>query len=474
MIDDDLVEALGFEPVTDLVAETAGAKDNRQASNGNGSSPDVAAEEVDTSDSEGPDASLAAGAEVNGDAMNGDGSGGAAALVADALDAPPLDSEAEFDSQPTSAAEIVSEDLTGDLLLDDLFGTDDAAERLAVEDHEKDRDDAADHGAMSLVTDDVGFFDDDSEDPALDSTISADSGSDAAALVGDAEDVPAKLDEAEVDVVDLLAVDYGPEAEPTESDAPDKPESIEGNLVVGNYEAAEADRGGGVWADDEDLFGLVGTAEASELTAPVEPVAGVAPPQDLAEDPIPFQDYEVADPATPESVFAEVPTAPPIVVEPAVVPPVAPARPGTKPRIGRRKKLRARKSRRVIRHIDPWSVLAFSVFFHIFVFSVLLLASVLVWGFAIEQGMVENVENFIQELGDYETFKINADVMFRAAIVIAGLLTLASSIMVVLLTIVFNIISDLIGGIRVTVIEEETVRVPVQKRTMKPSPPKSE
>ena len=133
----------------------------------------------------------------------------------------------------------------------------------------------------------------------------------------------------------------------------------------------------------------------------------------------------------------------------------------------RRRRLRARKSRRVIRHIDPWSVLTFSVLFHMCVFAAMLLSSVLVWNAATASGMIENIESFIQELGDYETFEINADVMFRAAVVIAGMLTLASSVLVVLLTVVFNLISDLVGGIRVTVIEEETVRVPIDKKRSK-------
>jgi len=130
----------------------------------------------------------------------------------------------------------------------------------------------------------------------------------------------------------------------------------------------------------------------------------------------------------------------------------------------RRRRLRARKSRRVIRHIDPWSVLTFSVLFHMCVFAAMLLSSVLVWNAATASGMVENIESFIQELGDYETFEINADVMFRASVVIAGMLTLASSVLLVLLTVVFNLISDLVGGIRVTVIEEETLRVPIDKK----------
>ena len=125
----------------------------------------------------------------------------------------------------------------------------------------------------------------------------------------------------------------------------------------------------------------------------------------------------------------------------------------------KRSRVRARKVRRVVRHIDPWSVLTFSVLFHLCVFAALLLSSVLVWNAAVAAGTIENIENFIRELGDYTTFKINGDVVFRAAMVIAGILTLASSVMVVLLTVVFNLISDLVGGIRVTVVEEESVRV---------------
>jgi hypothetical protein len=122
-------------------------------------------------------------------------------------------------------------------------------------------------------------------------------------------------------------------------------------------------------------------------------------------------------------------------------------------------RVRARKVRRVVRHIDPWSVLTFSVLFHLCVYAALLLASVLVWNAAVAAGTIENIESFISELGDYTTYEIKGDVVFRAAMVIAGILTLASSVLVVLLTVVFNLISDLVGGIRLTVVEEETVRV---------------
>ena len=127
--------------------------------------------------------------------------------------------------------------------------------------------------------------------------------------------------------------------------------------------------------------------------------------------------------------------------------------------VRRTRKVRARKVRRVVRHIDPWSVLTFSVLFFLCVFAALLLASVLVWNAALQAGTIENMESFIREIGDYQTYEIKGDVVFRAAMVIAGIMTLAASVLVVLLVVVFNLISDLVGGIRVTVVEEETIRV---------------
>ncbi len=153
---------------------------------------------------------------------------------------------------------------------------------------------------------------------------------------------------------------------------------------------------------------------------------------------------------------------PPVVDEPI------PAAVGVAPTKGyRRKRVRAKKTRRVIRHIDPWSVLTFSVLFHLALYAAFLLASVLVWKTLEASGMVKNIEDFIIALGDYETYEINADVLFRAGVIIAGILTVASTILSVLLSVVFNLISDLVGGIRVTVLEEETVRLPAKKRVTK-------
>lgn len=245
----------------------------------------------------------------------------------------------------------------------------------------------------------------------------------------------------------------------------DRLEAGESSPMVDGQESTLADDGAEALdlADPDSVFADADVAESPlSDTGVVDPEVAVGDHGDRSDgDAVAPLDAAVVVPTTFEPAVFDGESAP---LEEAVVAPAA--RPAT---VKRRRRLRARKSRRVIRHIDPWSVLTFSVLFHMVVFGALLLSSVLVWNAAIASGMVENVESFIQELGDYETFTINADVMFRAAIVIAGMLTLASSVMVVLLTVVFNLISDLVGGIRVTVIEEETVRVPIDKNRSRAS-----
>ncbi|MBT8241961.1 MAG: DUF3566 domain-containing protein [Acidimicrobiia bacterium] len=136
---------------------------------------------------------------------------------------------------------------------------------------------------------------------------------------------------------------------------------------------------------------------------------------------------------------------------------------------GGRPRLKARKVRRVVRHVDPWSVLRFSILFHLVLFGALLLSSVLVWNAAELAGVVENLESLIAELGSLEEFVIDESAVFRAALVGAAMMTLASSVLLVLLSVVFNLISDLTGGIRFTVIEEERVRTVrrVQSKAMR-------
>ncbi len=121
-------------------------------------------------------------------------------------------------------------------------------------------------------------------------------------------------------------------------------------------------------------------------------------------------------------------------------------------------RLQARKVRRVIRHIEPWSVLKISLLFYMCLWVIVLLAGVMLWSIAVGSGTVDNTESFIEELFALQQFEFNASQIFRGFAVGGLVLVVAGTFFNVLLCVLFNLISDLTGGIRVTVIEEETAR----------------
>ena len=95
-----------------------------------------------------------------------------------------------------------------------------------------------------------------------------------------------------------------------------------------------------------------------------------------------------------------------------------------------------------------------------------LLSGVLLWNVAYATGTIDNAERFMESFG-WQTFEFHGGEVFHDAWIIgmfaaAGLVGLA-----VLAAATFNLVSDLVGGVRVTVLEEEMVVRPVTRRRKK-------
>ncbi|MEC7829057.1 MAG: DUF3566 domain-containing protein [Actinomycetota bacterium] len=120
-----------------------------------------------------------------------------------------------------------------------------------------------------------------------------------------------------------------------------------------------------------------------------------------------------------------------------------------------RRRARVKRTRRTIRHVDPWSVLKVSVLLYACLYGATVIAGYLLWTAAVQSGVITNIESFIAEVGSYEVWEINGDEIFQRATVIGAVLFVAGVAFNVLLTIIFNLISDLVGGVRVTLLEED-------------------
>ena len=108
----------------------------------------------------------------------------------------------------------------------------------------------------------------------------------------------------------------------------------------------------------------------------------------------------------------------------------------------------------VITRVRPSSVLRFSVLLYASVWVILLIAGIFLWLAASVLGVRANIESLAADLFASETFSFKSMQMLRASLLggaaLVGLGTGAN----VVLAVLYNLISDLVGGVTV-VLEEE-------------------
>jgi hypothetical protein len=122
------------------------------------------------------------------------------------------------------------------------------------------------------------------------------------------------------------------------------------------------------------------------------------------------------------------------------------------------RRVEARRVRRLIRHVDPWSVLKASLLFFLSLWLIVMIAAVIVWTVAQGSGTVDKIETFVQSNLGVTDWKLDGEFLFRQFGLVGLVITLGAALAATIASVVFNLISDIIGGVWVTVVEEETIR----------------
>jgi len=117
---------------------------------------------------------------------------------------------------------------------------------------------------------------------------------------------------------------------------------------------------------------------------------------------------------------------------------------------------RVRKVRRVLRHIEPWSALKVGLIFYTCVWGLSTIAIRILWNTAEDAGTIQKVESFIEDLFALEVFEFDSEQILRIFFLGGLILVVGGTAITVVLVVLFNLISDLTGGVRFTMIEEET------------------
>lgn len=148
---------------------------------------------------------------------------------------------------------------------------------------------------------------------------------------------------------------------------------------------------------------------------------------------------------------------------------VVSSRQSPRPVTFQRRKPRVRRVTRVVRHVDTWSIFKVALVFSAVLYLVCLTASVLLWNVANSTGTVDNIEKFFEQFG-WESFEFKGGELYHNLWIGGLFVAVGLTGFAVLLATIFNLITDLVGGIRVSVLEEEVVARAPARTSDRPVP----
>lgn len=114
---------------------------------------------------------------------------------------------------------------------------------------------------------------------------------------------------------------------------------------------------------------------------------------------------------------------------------------------------RAPRRRVTIQRVHPWTVLKLSLIFYFCMLLVVMVASMVLWSIVIRLGVIEGIVELLAQ------FRINVQINGGNAarlLFLVGLIGVALwSAINVLMAFLYNLIADLIGGLRVTLSDDD-------------------
>ena len=144
-----------------------------------------------------------------------------------------------------------------------------------------------------------------------------------------------------------------------------------------------------------------------------------------------------------------------------------------------------RRVRRVIRKFDPWTVLKVSIVFYAVMAVAIVLGLVILWAVVNNAGIPLAIEDFGKKItlleADAELFA-DGERYLRVAVFLGVVWTVLLTGFTTLAALMYNLISDIVGGIEIVVLEETLndpqgaqvgVRIPRSWQTTTPPPTSS-
>lgn len=118
--------------------------------------------------------------------------------------------------------------------------------------------------------------------------------------------------------------------------------------------------------------------------------------------------------------------------------------------------------RRIIRRVDPWTVLKVSFVVYLVAAFAFMLASVMFWEVVERSGIPQRITEFLIQitlLDEGEAPLANTEQFVRLSAILAVAWAVLSCGLTTLAGIVYNLVADVVGGVEVVLLEENVVPV---------------
>jgi len=122
---------------------------------------------------------------------------------------------------------------------------------------------------------------------------------------------------------------------------------------------------------------------------------------------------------------------------------------------GRRKVVRDVRYRHVVRRVHVWSVFKVSVVFYACVLVVLLVAGGLLWDAASAVGLIRSLDKLIRSLFALSSFQLHPLTALAWGAAVMGGLCFVGVFVNVVAALLYNLISDIAGGVEVTLVDDQ-------------------
>ncbi|HEX4489871.1 MAG TPA: DUF3566 domain-containing protein [Acidimicrobiia bacterium] len=145
----------------------------------------------------------------------------------------------------------------------------------------------------------------------------------------------------------------------------------------------------------------------------------------------------------------------------------------TTPMLSRRERLKQRKRnlvvapvgranrrsyRQTVTKIDLWSVLKLAICFYLGALVVVLVAAIALWEIASVAGVIDSVQNFMRDLLGSNDFTFLSWRILRGFTLLGLVIVSVGTIITVVAAAFYNLFAEMMGGVVITVVEEDEGR----------------